>query len=83
MGCEVASGGLHAPASTSSAAVLAAGSASGIKLSLALLRPLGTLVLKSTVSLNAKDVPGWSELANDIVVNEKQIVGSRCAAFPT
>jgi hypothetical protein len=54
-----------------------AGSATGIRLSLAILRPLGTLVLKSTVSLTAKDVPGWSELANDIVVNEKRIVGSR------
>jgi hypothetical protein len=23
-------------------------------------------------------MPGWSELANDIVVNEKLLVGSRC-----
>jgi hypothetical protein len=55
-----------------------------VKLSLALLRPMGTLVLKSTVSLVdkgelVKGVP-WSELANDIVVNEKRIVGSRCVA---
>lgn len=39
---------------------------------------MGTLVLKTTLSLNDPDMPGWSELANDIVVNEKVLVGSRC-----
>lgn len=34
-------------------------------------RPMGSLVLKSTVSLKDPDMPGWSEIANDIVVNEK------------
>lgn len=33
-------------------------------------------VLKTTVSLDDPDMPGWSELANDIVVNEK-VVRSR------
>jgi hypothetical protein len=40
---------------------------------------MGTLVLKTTVSLHDPDMPGWSELANDIVVNEKTLVGSRWA----
>ena len=30
-------------------------------------------VLKTTVSLDDPNMPGWSELANDIVVNEKQV----------
>ena len=49
----------------------ASGSSQGIKLSLALLKPLGRLVLKSTVSLRDPHMPGWSEIANDLVVNEK------------
>lgn len=53
------------------------GSASSIRTALALTRPMGTLVLKTTVSLNDPTMPGWSELANDIVVNEKTLVGSR------
>lgn len=35
-------------------------------------------MLKTTVSLNDPSMPGWSELANDIVVAEKTLVGSRC-----
>ena len=38
---------------------------------LALLRPMGVLVLKSTVSLADRSQPQWAALANDIVVNEK------------
>jgi hypothetical protein len=34
---------------------------------------MGVLVLKTTVSLNDPSMPGWSELANDIVVNEKTV----------
>jgi hypothetical protein len=30
-------------------------------------------VLKTTVSLDDPSMPGWSELANDIVVNEKTV----------
>eukprot|EP00882_Tetradesmus_deserticola_P005131 GHRQ01005404.1.p1 GENE.GHRQ01005404.1~~GHRQ01005404.1.p1 ORF type:complete len:357 (+),score=130.25 GHRQ01005404.1:487-1557(+) len=58
--------------------VEASGSASSIRTALALTRPTGTLVLKTTVSLHDPAMPGWSELANDIVVNEKTLVGSRC-----
>eukprot|EP00775_Hariotina_reticulata_P010351 gene10351-10509_t len=58
--------------------VEATGSAGGIQTALALTRPMGTLVLKTTVSLNDPSMPGWSELANDIVVNEKVLLGSRC-----
>ncbi|KAF8073035.1 neoA [Scenedesmus sp. PABB004] len=61
--------------------VEASGSAAGVRAALALTRPLGTLVLKTTVSAlpsAARDAPTWAELANDIVVNEKTLVGSRC-----
>ncbi|WIA29344.1 hypothetical protein OEZ86_011849 [Tetradesmus obliquus] len=58
--------------------VEASGSASSIRTALALTRAMGTLVLKTTVSLHDPAMPGWSELANDIVVNEKTLVGSRC-----
>eukprot|EP00798_Chlamydomonas_sp_ICE-L_P020032 gene20032-26750_t len=54
------------------------GTSSGILTALAMTRPLGTVVLKSTVSLKDPTMPGWSEIANDIVVNEKVLVGSRC-----
>ncbi|GIL67721.1 hypothetical protein Vafri_21049 [Volvox africanus] len=85
----------------------ASGSAGGIRTALALCRPMGTVLLKSTVSTvgqleqearrgqeetqvnGAADghtcrrpqAPGWAELANDIVVNEKVLVGSRCGPF--
>lgn len=61
--------------------VEASGSSQGIKLALALTRPLGTVLLKSTVSLHDPSMPGWSEVANDVVVNEKVLVGSRCGPF--
>ena len=60
------------------------GSSTGIRAALALTRPLGTLVLKSTVSPHAATTggadapPNWAELANAIVVDEKALVGSRC-----
>ncbi|GFR49783.1 hypothetical protein Agub_g11722 [Astrephomene gubernaculifera] len=104
--------------------VEASGSAAGIRTALALCRPLGTILLKSTVSttqhtqqqsdqqqaeegaekLQTADgncttqhakgegaatatassccaAPLWAEIANDIVVNEKVLVGSRCGPF--
>lgn len=54
-----------------------AGASASIRNALALTRCMGTLVLKSTVSLNDPSMPGWSEVANDLVVNEKTLVGSR------
>ncbi len=61
-------------------AIEASGSPSGVQLAIELLRPMGTLVLKTTCSLDADPttLPNWSALANDIVVNEKRLVGSRC-----
>jgi len=56
----------------------ASGSPSGAALALALARPLGTIVLKTTVAPGAADAPHWAAVANDVVVNEKRIVGSRC-----
>lgn len=57
---------------------LTAGSSSGIRTALALTRPMGTVVLKSTVSSTDAASTPWAEVANDVVVNEKQLVGSRC-----
>lgn len=56
---------------------------------LALTRPLGTVVLKSTVAAAAAAggpsgdaaAPSWSEIANDLVVQEKRLIGSRCGPF--
>lgn len=58
--------------------VEASGSSQGIMLASAMTRPMGTLVLKSTCSaVNDPRMPKWSDIANDIVVNEKRLVGSR------
>ncbi|HEV2860328.1 MAG TPA: alcohol dehydrogenase catalytic domain-containing protein [Pyrinomonadaceae bacterium] len=66
------------PASTARAfdvAVEASGSPEGFKTALSLLRPRGTLVLKSTFH-------GKTELdAAPVVVDEMSIVGSRCGRF--
>ncbi|HKY07060.1 MAG TPA: alcohol dehydrogenase catalytic domain-containing protein [Candidatus Binatia bacterium] len=56
--------------------VEATGSASGLELALATVRPRGTLVLKSTIAGN-HDV----SLA-PIVINEINVIGSRCGPFP-
>jgi threonine dehydrogenase-like Zn-dependent dehydrogenase len=63
----------------------ASGSPQGILLALALTPPLGTIIQKSTCSTVIKDpktVLTWSAVANDVVVNEKTVVGSRCGPFP-
>lgn len=61
-------------------AIEASGSPAGVERAIELLRPMGTLVLKTTCSLDADpaSLPNWSAMANDIVVNEKRVVGSRC-----
>jgi len=57
-------------------AVEASGSPAGLRAALGLLRPRGTLVLKSTFH-------GATELdAAPVVVDEISIVGSRCGRFP-
>ncbi|KXZ48894.1 hypothetical protein GPECTOR_24g183 [Gonium pectorale] len=78
--------------------VEASGSGAGIRTALALCRPLGTILLKSTVSTVQPHAEAgveagparhhacdgavhWAEVANDIVVNEKVLVGSRCGPF--
>ena len=60
----------------------ATGSSQGIDLAMALTRCMGTLVLKSTCSLKDSNQPQWSAIANDIVVNEKKLIGSRCCSLP-
>lgn len=62
--------------------VEATSSSRGILMVVALTRPLGTIVQKSTCSMDqdgGEKMPVWSEIANSIVVDEKRMVGSRCA----
>lgn len=62
--------------------VEACGKPEGFTLALALTRPLGTVVLKSTCSLDGHAAaPQWSAAANDVVVQEKRVIGSRCGPF--
>lgn len=56
--------------------VEATGSASGLEMALSAVRPRGTLVLKSTIAGNHQ-----VSLA-PIVINEINVVGSRCGPFP-
>jgi threonine dehydrogenase-like Zn-dependent dehydrogenase len=57
-------------------AVEATGSASGLELALSALRPRGTLVLKSTVA-------GVHQVSlAPVVINEINVIGSRCGPFP-
>eukprot|EP00976_Prorocentrum_cordatum_P095520 1190209-Prorocentrum_minimum.AAC.2 len=65
--------------------VEASGSSAGILSALALTPPLGTIIQKSTCSTVVQDpntVLTWSAVANDVVVNEKTVIGSRCGPFP-
>lgn len=65
------------------------GSAAGFSLAQRLLRPRGTLVLKSTYA--AQVVPGsgdaesraWQDAMTRIVVDETTVIGSRCGPFAT
>lgn len=56
--------------------VEATGSASGLELALGAVRPRGTLILKSTIAGNHQ-----VSLA-PIVINELNVIGSRCGPFP-
>ena len=58
--------------------VEASGSPHGVLAALRLTRPMGTLLLKSTVSVDSEKGVQWAQVANDIVVNEKILLGSRC-----
>ncbi|MGE3538522.1 MAG: alcohol dehydrogenase catalytic domain-containing protein [Candidatus Tectimicrobiota bacterium] len=64
------------PAPQADVVVEASGSPTGLELALTLLRPRGTLVLKSTVS-----AAHTLSLA-PLVINEVTVVGSRCGPFP-
>lgn len=47
-------------------------------MAIALARPLGAVIQKSTCSIKGdKNMPNWSQIANDVVVNEKKLIGSR------
>src|SRR5262245_5799070 len=56
--------------------VEATGSARGLELALSAVRPRGTLILKSTIAANHQ-----VSLA-PIVINEINVIGSRCGPFP-
>ena len=65
-----------APAAAADCVVEATGSATGLELAMAAVRPRGTLVLKSTVA-------GAHSLSlAPLVINEVTVVGSRCGLFP-
>lgn len=57
-------------------AVEATGSPAGLEAAIALVRPRGTLVLKTTAAEKT------SADLSPIVVNELTVVGSRCGPFP-
>ena len=58
--------------------VEATGNSRGILLAVELVKPMGTVIQKSTCSIEGDQrMPDWSQIANDIVVNEKKLVGSR------
>ena len=59
----------------------ATGRSAGVALCLALIRPLGTLVLKTTAAPGAPDAPAWADVANAVVVQELVLVGSRCGPY--
>jgi len=62
--------------------VEASGAPNGIHTALSMVRPLGTLVLKSTCAIPDSGAPLWGPIANDVVVGEKHVIGSRCGPFP-
>lgn len=68
---------MHARVQAFDVVIDATGSSQGILLALAMVRCMGTIVLKSTCSLKDPEQPQWSAIANDMVVNEKRLVGSR------
>ncbi len=60
------------------------GSASGMQTAMAMLRPRGTLVLKTTVAPASSKAEGASPPGLDlspIVINELNVIGSRCGPF--
>ena len=68
---------MHARMQAFDVVIDATGSSQGILLALAMACCMGTIVLKSTCSLKDPEQPQWSAIANDLVVNEKRLVGSR------
>lgn len=58
--------------------VEATGSARGIRRALALTRPCGTVVLKSTVSAASGEGLAWADVCGTAVVQELTLRGSRC-----
>ena len=64
------------------ATIEASGSQQGIALAMAITRPLGTVVLKSTCAASGgADAATWASVGNAAVVNEVTLVGSRCGPF--
>lgn len=55
------------------------GSASGLVTAMGMLRPRGTLVLKTTVAAGGLDQAGVD--LSPIVINELRVIGSRCGPF--
>lgn len=66
-----------APAAQADVVVEASGSASGFDLAMRTVRPRGTIVLKSTLTAATGELN-----LSSLVVNEVNVVGSRCGPFP-
>mmetsp|Transcript_6926 Transcript_6926/g.10963 ORF Transcript_6926/g.10963 Transcript_6926/m.10963 type:complete len:365 (+) Transcript_6926:246-1340(+) len=62
--------------------VEATGSSGGLSLATELVKPLGTIVLKSTCSPTSTKPSLETQAQNNIVVKELHVVGSRCGPFP-
>jgi len=61
---------------TADVVVEATGSTTGLELAMTVLRPRGTLVLKSTVAM------AHALSLAPLVINEITVIGSRCGRFP-
>ena len=70
-------------ARTADVVVECTGSSAGFELARRMLRPRGTLVLKSTYAVSLNENPAWQSAMTQIVVDEITIVGSRCGPFST
>ncbi|MCX5659073.1 MAG: alcohol dehydrogenase catalytic domain-containing protein [Planctomycetota bacterium] len=58
------------------------GSANGLSTAMRMVRPRGKIVLKTTVAPGQPGQPGAGIDLSPLVINEIQVIGSRCGPFP-
>ncbi|HUT57665.1 MAG TPA: alcohol dehydrogenase catalytic domain-containing protein [Phycisphaerae bacterium] len=82
-GIQTVLAGDFRPRAEAPVVVDATGTASGFELAMKAVRPRGTIVLKSTFAPGgAEDEPGPPLDLAPLVINEVNVVGSRCGPFP-